>query len=51
MKSFLIACVTIVVIGIVAANVLNGMFQTDSTAAFTTEGARPSGGEQNLISN
>ncbi len=51
MKSFLIACVTVVVIALVAANVLNGVYQTDSIAAFTTEGARPSQGEQNLISN
>lgn len=51
MKSFLLACVTVIVIGVIAANVLNGTFQTDSTAAFTTEGARVSDGEQNLISN
>jgi hypothetical protein len=49
MKSFLIACVTIVVLGVVAANVLNGIYQTDSTSAFATEGARVSDGEQNLI--
>ncbi|MDG1129240.1 hypothetical protein ABWH93_05660 [Seohaeicola saemankumensis] len=51
MKSFLIACVAIVCIAIGAASVLNGTFQVDSTSAFTTEGARVSPGEQNLISN
>ena len=51
MKSFLIACVTIVVIGLIAGSVLNGVFQTDATTAYTTEGARPSYGEQNLINN
>lgn len=49
MKSFLIACVAIVSLAVVSANVLNGIFQVDSTSAFTTEGARVSPGEQNLI--
>lgn len=51
MKIFLLSCGVAVVIAVVAANVLNGTFQTDSTAAFTTEGARVSPGEQNLITN
>ncbi|MDP5083978.1 MAG: hypothetical protein NWQ23_01065 [Yoonia sp.] len=51
MKSFLLACVVIVGIAFVAANVLNGTYQTDSTVAFTTEGVRLSPGEQNLITN
>lgn len=49
MKSFLLACVVAIGIAFVAANVLNGSFQTESTVAFTTEGARVSPGEQNLI--
>lgn len=49
MKSFLLACGVVIGIAVIAANVLNGMYQTDSTAAFTTEGARLSPGEQNLI--
>jgi multisubunit Na+/H+ antiporter MnhB subunit len=51
MKSFLLACVAVLAIAVIAGNVLNGAFQTNSTSAFTTEGARISGGEQNLISN
>lgn len=51
MKSFLLACCVVIVTAVVAANVLNGMYQTDSTTAFTTEGARVSPGEQNLIAN
>lgn len=51
MKSFLLACCVVIVTSVVAANVLNGSFQTDSTSAFTTEGARVSSGEQNLITN
>ncbi len=49
MKTILLAFGVVVVIAVVAANVLNGTFQTDSAAAFTTEGARVSPGEQNLI--
>lgn len=49
MKSFLIACVAILGLSVLASNVLNGTFQTESTSAFTTEGARLSPGEQNLI--
>ncbi len=49
MKSFLLACIVIIGVAVVAANVLNGTFQTDSAAAFTTEGVRLSPGEQNLI--
>ncbi|MDD9717455.1 MULTISPECIES: hypothetical protein [Dinoroseobacter] len=51
MKAFLLACGVVLGIAFIAANVLNGTFQTDSTSAFTTEGARVSPGEQNLISN
>lgn len=51
MKSFLIACVVAVGIAVVAANVLNGNFQTDSATAFSTEGVRLSPGDANLISN
>lgn len=51
MKAFFLACGVAVVVSVIAANVLNGTFQTDSTAAFTTEGARLSPGEQNLITN
>lgn len=50
MKSFLLACVVLIGIAFVAASVLNSTFQTDSTVAFTTEGARLSPGEPNLIS-
>lgn len=49
MKSFILACIAVVGIAFVAANVLNGNFQMDSINAFTTEGARLSPGEQNLI--
>lgn len=51
MKSFLLACTVAIVLSVIAANVLNGSFQTDSTSAFTTEGARVSPGEQNLITD
>lgn len=51
MKSFLLACVVIIGVAFVAGTVLNSTYQTDSTAAFTTEGARLSPGEQNLITN
>lgn len=51
MKSFLLACIAVLVIAVSAGFVLNGTFQTNSTNAFTTEGARITIGEQNLISN
>lgn len=51
MKSFLLACVAVLVIAVGASAVLNGSFQTNSTNAFTTEGARVTIGEQNLIRN
>ncbi len=50
MKTFLIACVAVVAIAFIAGNVLNSVFQEDSRTAFSTEGARVSEGEQNLIS-
>lgn len=52
MKSFLLACVVVVATAFIADFVLNDNFQSDSTTAFTTEGARLTPGEQqNLISN
>ncbi len=51
MKSFLLACIAVIVIAVGTGVVLNGTFQTNSTSAFTTEGARVTVGEQNLISN
>ncbi len=51
MKSFLLACVAVIAIAVGAGAVLNGTFQTNSTTAFTTEGARITVGDQNLISN
>jgi hypothetical protein len=51
MKSFLLACTAILVIAVGVGLVLDGTFQTTSTDAFTTEGARITIGEQNLISN
>lgn len=49
MKSFLLACIVAIGTAFGASFVLNSNFQVDSTAAFTTEGARVSPGEQNLI--
>jgi hypothetical protein len=49
MKVFLTSCVALIAIAFIAGNVLNGIFQEDSTTAFSTEGARVSDGEQNLI--
>lgn len=40
MKAFLTAAVCIIAISFGANAVLNGQFQSDSTVAFTTEGAR-----------
>jgi hypothetical protein len=51
MKSFLLAAICIVVIGYGASVVLNDNFQADSTAVFTTEGARLSTGEAEASTN
>lgn len=51
MKTFLFACAAVVAIALIASTVLTGVFQQDSATAYTTEGARVSPGEQNLISN
>lgn len=51
MKAFLTAAVVILAISIGASVVLDGQFQTDSTAAFTTEGARLSTGEAEPATN
>ncbi|KIN71956.1 hypothetical protein [Sulfitobacter guttiformis] len=51
MKSFLLACIAIIVIAVGAGAILNATFQTNSINAFATEGARPTIGEQNLISD
>lgn len=51
MKAFLTAAACILVISFGANEVLNGQFQADSTAAFTTEGARLSSSEAEPATN
>lgn len=51
MKAFLTAAICILVIAYGASVVLEGQFQSDSTAAFTTEGVRLSTGEAEPATN
>ena len=51
MKAFLTAAVCILAIAFGASTILNNQFQTDSTAAFTTEGARLSTAEADSATN
>lgn len=49
MKAFLASLVAGVAVAVCAAVVLNGNFQADSYATFTTEGARVGSPGDNLI--
>lgn len=49
MKAFLLSVVVALVVAFGAAFLLDGQFQTNSYAAFTTEGARISGPGDNLV--
>lgn len=49
MKAFLTSVIVALVIAVAAAYLLDGQFQTNSYAAFTTEGARISGPGDNLV--
>jgi hypothetical protein len=51
MKAFLLALCAVVVLSFAARFVLNEQFQTESTAAFTTEGVRLSTGEAEPATN
>ena len=49
MKAFLTSVAVAVVIAVAAAYLLDGQFQTNSYAAFTTEGARIGSPGDNLV--